>query len=92
MQAGYSITTPLLAYRNVNWSDPSFTDDADRCNAFKHPSREGTYFKMSIHPLESVFIKTSWTTGDEKKYPDGVARVRPAEMKAYSRWELSGPP
>ena len=80
-KANYSIATPLLAYRDVDWSDAGWISKRT-CNSFLHPSREGSYYGMSIHPLETVFIKTSWA---------GLPRVRPQETDAYTRWTLHGP-
>ena len=65
--ANYSIATPLLAYRGVDWSDFRRLN-SETCNGFVHPSREGSYYGISVHPLETVFIKTSWS---------GLPRVRP---------------
>lgn len=77
-KANYSIATPLLAYRDVDWSDSGWISKRT-CNSFLHPSREGSYYGMSIHPLETVFIKTSRA---------GLPRVRPQETDAYTRWAL----
>lgn len=81
LAANYSMTTLLLAYRGVDWRNADFTNDAAACNQFEHPSREGSYFGLSVHPLETVFMKTDWAG----------APVREAETKAYTRWELHGP-
>ena len=89
LAANYSMTTPLLKYRNVDWRDDSFTGDANLCNGFRHPSREGWYNGISIHPYESVFIKTSWYD-QGTSLNDGVAPLRPTEMQLYSKWEVEG--
>ena len=88
-QANYSIATPLLAYRGVDWSDWRWIN-GKTCNAFKHPSREGSYYGMSVHPLETVFIKTSWSTLTRRR-TRVTTRVRPQETDAYTRWTLHGP-
>lgn len=93
LAANYSITTPLLAYRNVDWSDPSFTNNASKCNGFRAHSREGWYNGISIHPYESVFIKTSWySQGTSLTWVGNshVAPLRPREMPLYTKWELEG--
>ncbi len=50
-----------------------------RCNNNVHPSRHGTYDEISMHPYETIFIKSSWHVGEPfvDKYTNWVlAQVR----------------
>jgi len=53
---GFQIDTLLKAYQGVDWNDQSEW----ACNEYKHPSRKGSYFGISMHPLEVLFHKTHW--------------------------------
>jgi hypothetical protein len=55
--AGYNIATLLSRYaRGTDWSDPQHW----ACNDNVHPSRAGLYDGISVHPYETVFVKSSW--------------------------------
>ena len=56
LKAGYTIDSLQLAYENVDWRDESKWS----CNQGNHPSRERTYFGISLHPLEVIFHKVYW--------------------------------
>lgn len=77
--AGYTIDTPLLAYQGVDWRRES------SCNKNMHPSREGSYFGISQHPLETIFHKTWWAGSKES---DGY--VHKDEVDMYTRWAIEG--
>lgn len=55
--AGYNIATLLSRYaRGLDWTDPQHWS----CNDNVHPSRAGLYDGISMHPYETVFVKSSW--------------------------------
>jgi hypothetical protein len=61
LKNGLNIDTLLLKYGSINWLDKKNW----ACNKNMHPTRKDTYigvgdFKMTVHPLESVFYKPSW--------------------------------
>lgn len=60
LEHGYNIDTLLLKYKGIDWRNRSNW----RCNNNIHPSRIGTYDGISQHPLETMFIKTSWGVGE----------------------------
>lgn len=60
LSKGHNIDTLMMKYKGINWKDP----DNWRCNNNAHPSRIGLYDEISQHPLETVFIKTSWGVGE----------------------------
>lgn len=43
------------------------------CNNNVHPSRHGTYGGVSINPLETMFVKSTWRVGEPY-------------TTAYTRW------
>eukprot|EP00316_Scyphosphaera_apsteinii_P024606 CAMPEP_0119329446 /NCGR_PEP_ID=MMETSP1333-20130426/75886_1 /TAXON_ID=418940 /ORGANISM="Scyphosphaera apsteinii, Strain RCC1455" /LENGTH=331 /DNA_ID=CAMNT_0007338567 /DNA_START=46 /DNA_END=1041 /DNA_ORIENTATION=- len=53
---GWRMDTLLAAYQDVDWTKRKFWD----CNRGKHPSRQGAYFGISMHPWETVFHKSRW--------------------------------
>lgn len=66
-----------LLYRgqtNYDWSSPEMR----RWNGNIHPSREGSYYTSSSHPLETMFHKVYW------RYNNSF--VNRAEMSKYTRW------
>lgn len=58
-EAGYTIDTLMAMYRGVDWRD----EHNWRCNNNVHPSRHATYDGLSMHPYETVFLKSSWHVG-----------------------------
>lgn len=44
-----------------------------KCNNNVHPSRHGTYDGVSMHPFETVFVKSSWSVGEP-------------HLSRYTRW------
>lgn len=60
LEHGYNIDTLLLKYKGINWRDKANW----KCNNNVHPSRVGMYDGISQHPLETVFIKSSWGVGE----------------------------
>merc|ERR1719492_580175 len=75
MQSGFTIDTLLLAYQGVDWTDRRNWD----CNHYTHPSRMGTYFGISTHPLETIFQKTSWAV-------EGPMHVE--TLPLYTKWAM----
>jgi hypothetical protein len=70
LDAGLNMTTLMTKYgKDVDWKDTTHW----RCNNNVHPSRDGTYDGVSQHPLELLFVKSSW-------------RVAEQYVAAYSRW------
>eukprot|EP00879_Flechtneria_rotunda_P032081 GHRR01035233.1.p2 GENE.GHRR01035233.1~~GHRR01035233.1.p2 ORF type:complete len:115 (+),score=29.15 GHRR01035233.1:592-936(+) len=70
--AGYNVATLMSRYaRGIDWSDPRHWS----CNDNVHPSRAGLYDGISMHPYETVFIKSSWHVADPY-------------TKRYSQWQL----
>ncbi|GMH41535.1 hypothetical protein BSKO_09445 [Bryopsis sp. KO-2023] len=67
INAGFNMGTLLSRYpKDIDWRDPKNWN----CNDNVHPSRHGTYDGISMHPYETLFVKTSWHVGDPfvKKY------------------------
>lgn len=70
--AGYNIATLMSRYaRGIDWSDRRHWS----CNDNVHPSRAGLYDGISMHPYETVFVKSSW-------------HVAEPYTKRYSQWQL----
>ena len=60
-EQGYNVATLLSMYpRDIDWRDRQHWN----CNDNVHPSRHGTYNHMTMHPLETVFVKSSWHVGE----------------------------
>ena len=58
---GYNIATLLAMYPpNVDWREQQHWN----CNNNVHPSRHGTYDHMTMHPFETLFVKSSWHVGE----------------------------
>ena len=55
----------------VDWASPTHW----ACNDGAHASRVGTHGGVSMHPFESVFVKTSWGVGEPF-------------ASTYARWRL----
>ena len=82
----FSIATTQLAYQSVPWRNRAYWTKG-ACNNNLHPSRPGTYFGLNIHPLESLFHKTSWANCPKgPKSCLAPLRNLPAEVDAYTRW------
>jgi hypothetical protein len=73
LDAGHNVATLLARYApGVDWRDKANW----ACNNNVHPSRVGTYGPgISQHPLETVFVKSSWHVADPY-------------TKRYSQWAL----
>ena len=56
LRHGVNIDCLLKSYQGMDWRNESNWN----CNTFKHPSRRGSYFGISMHPLEILFHKTHW--------------------------------
>jgi hypothetical protein len=86
IQNGFSIDSLLKAYEKRDWLNKSGWN----CNNFKHPSREGTYFGISIHPLEVIFHKVSWGSEANRGLdaPEN-RRVTGEATDLYMRWRDS---
>lgn len=54
----YSVRWSVL--QGVDWRD----DKHWGCNDNVHPSRHGTYDGITMHPFETVFVKSSWHVGE----------------------------
>jgi hypothetical protein len=57
LKHGVDIDCLLKSYQGIDWRDKSQWE----CNNKKHPSRSGTYFGISMHPLETMFHKSHWS-------------------------------
>ncbi len=55
-EGGFTIDTLQLAYQGVDWRNELNHD----CNSNRHPSRYNTYYNISMHPLETIFHKSTW--------------------------------
>ncbi len=51
---------PLRCVQGTDWRD----DKHWSCNDCVHPSRSGTYDGITMHPFETVFVKSSWHVGE----------------------------
>jgi hypothetical protein len=72
LAAGGALATLMLRYDpRVDWADPAHWT----CNDGAHASRAGTHGGVSMHPLETVFVKASWGVGEPY-------------TSAYARWLL----
>jgi hypothetical protein len=71
-ESGYNIATLMSRYaRGIDWTDQRHWS----CNDNVHPSRAGLYDGISMHPYETVFVKSSW-------------HVAEPYTKRYSQWQL----
>lgn len=62
LRLGYNMASLLSRYaQDVDWRVPAHW----HCNDNVHPSRSGTYAGISMHPYETVFVKSSWHVADE---------------------------
>jgi len=75
LRAGFSVDSLQLKYQGVNWTDRSNWN----CNNHIHPTRAHSYEGITMHPLETVFHKRSWT--------DSKLQVLPRYMDSYSKWK-----
>ncbi|ELR22433.1 uncharacterized protein ACA1_255420 [Acanthamoeba castellanii str. Neff] len=75
LDANYTLDTVQLKYQGVNWTDTANWG----CNANVHPTRADAYDGISMHPLETVFHKRSWT--------DVRTDVLPEYMNRYAQWK-----
>jgi hypothetical protein len=75
--AGYSLDCLLYRYQGIDWADPANWDQNDHA----HPSRQGTYGGISIHPFEVVFHKWFW-----QHHPTRL--VAHDEVAKYREWKL----
>ena len=46
--------------QTTDWRD----DKHWNCNDCVHPSRSGTYDDITMHPFETIFVKSSWHVGE----------------------------
>jgi hypothetical protein len=59
--AGYNVATLMSRYApGIDWRDRRHW----QCNNNVHPSRAGTYDGVSMHPFETLFVKSSWHVAD----------------------------
>lgn len=56
LSAGMNLDSLLLMYGSIDWRDKRNW----ACNSNKHPTRNGSYDGISVHPLEVVFHKPQW--------------------------------
>ncbi len=57
----FNIATLLSMYpRDLDWRVHQHWN----CNNNVHPSRHGTYDHITMHPFETVFVKSSWQVGE----------------------------
>jgi len=57
---GWQMDTLLSSYQGVDWANKQNW----HCNGYAFPSRENSYFGMSMHPFETIFHKSHWTKAD----------------------------
>lgn len=58
---GFNIASLMSKYgKGIDWRDKRHW----HCNNNVHPSREGSYDGISMHPFETLFVKTSWGVGE----------------------------
>jgi hypothetical protein len=83
LKNGFSIDSLLIAYEGIDWSDSSEW----HCNNFTHPSRRGSYFGISINPLEVIFHKVTW--GSQERPADALEQftVMKDETDLYVKWK-----
>jgi hypothetical protein len=77
LRAGLNINTLLLKYGNLDWRNTKTW----ACNYYKHPTNNGSYEGISVHPLESVFQKVLWV----HEIPDLVFFH---ETNTYMEWAV----
>jgi hypothetical protein len=77
LAAGFTVDCLLSKYQGIDWTDPANWNQ----NENRHPSREGTYEGISIHPFEVVFHKWYWSD-----HPDRP--VAGEYVERYMRWKL----
>ena len=71
---GMTVDSLLSAYQGgVNWRNSKNWN----CNNQIHPSRSGSYFGISIHPMEVLFHKCSWA---------GLAPVMKEELNMHMKF------
>lgn len=63
--------TKLYPTNKVDWRDRVHW----HCNNNVHPSRHGTYGGVSLNPLETMFVKSTWHVGEPY-------------TSAFTRWML----
>ena len=80
-KAGYTIDSLLLAYQGLDWTNRSNWG----CNDNQHPSRSGTYFGVTQHPLETVFVKVEWVHDDGT-----IDKIMPDFVDAYTDFQKLG--
>ena len=80
-KAGYTIDSLLLAYQGLDWTNRSNWG----CNGNQHPSRSGTYFGVTQHPLETVFVKVEWVHDDGT-----IDKIMPDFVDAYTDFQKLG--
>ncbi|GAX85977.1 hypothetical protein CEUSTIGMA_g13393.t1 [Chlamydomonas eustigma] len=72
---GYNMATLMLKYsQDVDWRDPIHW----KCNDNVHPSRHGTYDGISLNPIETVFVKSTWHVAEPytRRYAGWLSRHR----------------
>ena len=58
---GFNIATLLSMYSpDIDWREQRHHS----CNNNVHPSRYGTYDSITMHPFETIFVKSSWHVGE----------------------------
>lgn len=85
MKHGFSIDSLLMAYNGKNWMDKNEWF----CNNFRHPSRRGTYFGISMSPIEVIFHKVHWGVAGRNKRVANAPESFPVmseETMLYLKW------
>jgi hypothetical protein len=85
IEHGLNVDTLLAKYGHLNWLDKANWG----CNKNSHPTRKKSYlapggYKMTVHPLETVFYKPLW-------YENGrlLSEQYLNETIAYMEWALA---
>ena len=74
LKAGKNINCLLLKYGDLDWRSTKTWS----CNNFYHPTVNGSYEGISVHPLEVVFHKSFWDIINENVFYN--------ETRAYMQW------
>ena len=80
--AGYNLATLMARYaRGTDWRDRAHW----HCNNNTHPSRHGTYDRISMHPFETVFVKARRAPRVVGLYPMPRLGRQPVRRCAHSK-------
>jgi len=85
--AGYNLATLMARYApGVDWRDRAHW----HCNDNAHPSRHGTYDRISMHPFETMFVKARRDTLPNTLMAQRASRT-PSSWRTPARARMSSP-